>query len=546
MWLAVATSWCAIVVPTADAAGPPPTIEHVEVRGASALSADEARGAVSLVEGAAYDPDTATAAVSSLLSAYAARGYYFADASLAVEPPDGAAARVVVDVREGIPLPPVGVRFEGLRRFDEAEARHLLGVRMSGAYDARRWAAGLRRLSGAYAEAGHPLARVAVRLVEGHGSDFHILVDVEEGPQVSFEAVTFDGMRKTRPTYLAKLARIRVGDVYDSRRVADARSRLVNSGLFTSVHPVDVLRGSDAQRVVYRARVEEARTARFMGVLGYAPPASGTDTAQVTGLVEGVETNILGTGREAQVRWESGENRTNRFRYREPFLLGARVALELEWDAERYQGSRTRVARGSLAWEFGSSLTATGGVQALAADASSGRGALAALAYDTRDFRPNPARGMFVRVSADAVAGDIDFSRVEADARAFLPVSRMHMLMARVTAARVQGSNIPLTEWLFMGGSDMLRGYEDRQFRGTRRLTGTVEYRVRTGRLSHLFAFLDVGRVSGPAGAIAPKVGYGMGANLESRGGLVRFVYGIDPASSPLDGKVHLSLGTAL
>ena len=525
-----------------------PTVAAVTVQGAVALSADDVRAAMSMAGGALYDQNAATSAVESLLGAYAALGHPMAQATLTATAADEGSVNVIVEVREGPKIGPLTVRFDGLRRFDAREARRLLDAREAEQYDPHRWQVGLKRLSDAYADAGHPLARISVRLVDATAADGKatLLVEVDEGPEVTFEAVTYDGLGKTRPGVLANLTRIRVGDRFDGRKVAQARGRLVNSGLFTSVHPVDVLRGRDRSHVVYRPRVEEARTARFMGVLGYAPPASDADTAQVTGLIEGVETNILGTGREARVRWESGENRANRFQYREPFLLGRRVALDLEWDAERYQGSRTRVARGSLVWELGSRLTATVGAQALAADEASGSGALAALAYDTRDFRLNPTSGLLLRVDADTVGGDIAFSRVVADARVFMPVRGDHSVAARATAARVGGANIPLTEWLFMGGADTLRGYEERQFRGTRRLTGSLEYCVRTGRLSHVFAFVDTGRVSDAAGSVAPKVGYGLGANLESRGGLVRFVYGIDPSSSPLDGKVHLSLGTAL
>ena len=545
--LVAACCWAALIASRAIAADAP-VIEQIVVTGPSALAIGDARAATGLAEGAAYTADEAEAAVRLLLNAYADHGYHFADVTIAVEPRPPNAVRVLIDVQEGAPTTVARLQLSGISLMADRDARELLGAGDSWPYDADRLGAGIERLSDAYSQSGHPLARITLRIAAAteEEGDLELLVDVHEGPEVEFEAVTFEGMRKTRLGLLANIARIRPGDRYDSRRVSDARRRLLNSGIFASVHPVDVLRGSDAGHVVYRARVTEARTARFLGVLGYAPPSVAGEPAQVTGLIEGVETNILGTGRQARVRWESGENRTNRFAYREPFLLGRRVALDLEWDAERYQGSRTRAARSSLDWELASTVSVSVGAQAVSADESSGRGALASVAFDTRDFRPNPSRGALVRGEADAVTGGISFTRFEADARAFASVAGTHVLAARATVARVAGSDVPLTEWLFMGGADTLRGYEERQFRGTRRLTGSVEYRIRTGRLSHVFAFVDVGRVSDADGAVAPKVGYGIGANLESRGGLVRFQYGIEPSSSPLDGKVHLSLGTTL
>jgi len=523
-------------------------VADVVVRGSSALTEEEARAATGVVPGAPATASTADEAVRSLLEAYTAADRPFARASAHIEALTPTSQRVAIDVQEGAVARVASVRWSGLGWMSEDDARRISGLRESDSYNAARWARGVGLLSAAYAEAGHPLASVAVRLVEADEADgsLSLAIAVDEGPRVTFEKVTFEGVTKTRHTLLRRIVGIEATDVYDSRRVAGARRRLLNSGLFTSLHPADVLRGSSDGSVIYRARLEEARTARFLGVLGYAPPASLEDAAQVTGIIEAVETNILGTGREARLRWESGENRTNQFAYREPFLFGRGVAWEVEWDAERYQGSRTRAARSSLTWNLTSRVAAEAGVQSVLAEGSSGWGGVASVALDTRDFHPNPSAGALLRVDVDAVAGDISFRRAGVDASLFVPASGQQVVAARVTATTVGGPRIPFTEWLFMGGATTLRGYEERQFRGTRRATGSLEYRVLTGRMSHVFAFVDVGRVWDPAGESPVKVGYGLGANLESRGGLVRFQYGIEPSGSPLDGKVHLSLGTAL
>ncbi len=523
-------------------------VAEVTITGAAELTPDAARQTAGVATGAPSSTTTAEEAARSLLDAYADGRLPFARVSARLEALTPATDRVVIEVEEGAAARVGSVRWSGVRAMTVDEARRVSGLTEADSYDRARWQRGVGLLSNAYAEAGYPLARIAVRLVDASEADgrlsLHIAVD--EGPRAVFEDVTFEGASKTSETLLRRIVAIRPGDVYDSRRVARARRRLLNSGLFTSLHPSDVLRGSEDGSVVYRARVVEARTARFMGVLGYAPPTTLDDAPQVTGIIEAVETSILGTGREARLRWESGENRTNQFAYREPFLFGRRVAWELEWDAERYQGSRTRAARSSLTWELTQRVTVEAGAQSVAAEESSGWGGIASAAHDTRDFRPNPSRGALLRADFDTVAGDISFRRTGAEARGYLPVTDGHVVAARAAVTLVDGARIPLTEWLFMGGATTLRGYEERQFRGTRRAIGSLEYRILTGRLSHVFAFVDVGRVSDSGGDAPAKVGYGLGANLESRGGLVRFQYGIEPSGSPLDGKVHLSLGTAL
>ncbi len=137
--------------------------------------------------------------------------------------------------------------------------------------------------------------------------------------------------------------------------------------------------------------------------------------------------------------------------------------------------------------------------------------------------------------------------RVDLEAAAYVPLTRRHVLAARAAIARLFGDqdDIPATQWYFVGGAATLRGYREREFRGTRRLLAGVEYRILTGPESHAFLFLDLGEVRTETSRIGPRVGYGIGVNLVSRGGLIRVQYGLAPGTPLVDGKLHLRLGTA-
>ena len=83
-----------------------------------------------------------------------------------------------------------------------------------------------------------------------------------------------------------------------SAKVDQSFHRLVNLGYFYEVSPSLLEEGRTPVEVVFNAKVTEARTGRFSGVIGYAPPTTQFEGApQLTGVIEARETNLLGTGR---------------------------------------------------------------------------------------------------------------------------------------------------------------------------------------------------------------------------------------------------------
>ena len=63
--------------------------------------------------------------------------------------------------------------------------------------------------------------------------------------------------------------------------------------------------------------------------------------------------------------------------------------------------------------------------------------------------------------------------------------------------------------------------------------------------IAGIMGFLDIGDIRQGSTGIGPRVGYGVGVNLDSRGGLIQLQYGLSPGTALVDGKVHIRLGTA-
>ena len=114
--------------------------------------------------------------------------------------------------------------------------------------------------------------------------------------------------------------------------------------------------------------------------------------------------------------------------------------------------------------------------------------------------------------------------------------------------AAAWGVNIPPTEMFYLGGADTLRGYDEDWFSGPRRVHANLEYRFLMGRNSQIFTFVDLGSVTfidRPSVFDKLRIGYGIGARLESKGGIIQLDYGLAAGDSALRGKIHVKLGAA-
>lgn len=177
----------------------------------------------------------------------------------------------------------------------------------------------------------------------------------------------------------------------------------------------------------------------------------------------------------------------------------------------------------------GAETKAPNGISLLARDASDGlavglnggRVSLlqTALLYDTRDFEPDPTRGVYFEIANEFshpnAGSQFTFDKLFTQVKAFrrLPVGPRTVLAARVGAGNIFGANAPFFEFQdqwspdgsinALGGSRSLRGYRANRFLGRSLWFANAELRARVTEFSvgrQRFAlgvapFLDAGTV---------------------------------------------------
>jgi outer membrane protein insertion porin family len=159
------------------------------------------------------------------------------------------------------------------------------------------------------------------------------------------------------------------------------------------------------------------------------------------------------------------------------------------------------------------------------------------LAYhrDGRSARQNPERGFFHQIgverAAKSLGGTRNFTQTRLDLRFYEPLDvpsigaktkARPVLATRFVAGTTNGS-LPFSEQFFLGGSDMLRGYDFYSISGANMALASIEARVPFGPETQGVLFYDYGGAWNAGESRRLQGGIGIGARFLSPFGPIRF-----------------------
>ena len=546
--------------------------------------------------GQPYERAAVVTALNRIIAEYGKKGFVFASLAPEIIPISSDQVHIKIRVNEGVQIRTGKITTHGNRLLSTSVLQRELGLREGKPFNQVAFEQGIERILRLYSEQGHPK-------VEVEPTDFHLSpedgkialhLQINEGNLIRIGEIRLSGLKKTKTETVLRELPIETGEVFDQRKIDQSLHRLVNLGYFYEVSPAPLEPGRTPDELTFHAKVTEARTGRFNGILGYAPPTSELDNApRLTGLIEATENNLLGTGRRANLSWKSGLLSTLRVGYEEPWVFGKPVRIGVEYAQVKQQNQFTNVeskeqtASLKLSSRFrhlfeGALTVAYKQINLPAANAlispppdprnpfsrseppptqprlnpsfgeqaqsGSKYGLTFSLTRDSRDYFLNPTRGRRDHVAFEFSRGDFKLRKLWLDFQQYFSTWRKQVIAIGLHAAATWGDNIPPTELFYLGGANTLRGYDEDWFSGPRRTYANIEYRLLVGRTSQIFAFVDLGavtKVDAPTTFDPLRVGYGLGIRLESKGGILSMDYGLAKGSSPLQGKLHVNLGTS-
>ena len=292
-----------------DNAEKPYLIRQITFDGLEHLNRKQLSKLIGMDAGQPYLPAEMVAGLNRVLEKYRESGFVFASIKPEVTtiPPDQVHIRL--HIHEGTQARTGEITIEGNHLLSTGDLRRALGLRKGTPFSQTAFEGGIDKILALYSERGYPKAEI-------EPTDFHLLeeqgkvdlrLQIREGNQVRIGAVKLTGLQKTKPEVVLRELPVQTGDVFDQRKIDQSFHRLVNLGYFYEVSPSLLEEGTTPEEIIFNAKVTEARTGRFSGVIGYAPPTTEFEGApQLTGVIEATETNLLGTGRGANFLWKSG------------------------------------------------------------------------------------------------------------------------------------------------------------------------------------------------------------------------------------------------
>jgi outer membrane protein insertion porin family len=513
------------------------------------------------------------------------------------------AVSITVEIIEGKPLRTGTLTLSGNQRFSETEIRDQLSIKEGNLFTLVALEQGIERVQTLYSEHGYPKIEIVPKNIQflPETSTINFELNIREGAQVRIGEVKISGLKKTKTRVVLREIHVKPNDNFKQRDIDTSYRRLRNLGYFYQVNPNVLEAGETEDRINFHALVTEARTGQISGVVGYAPPDSDTDAApQLTGVFEARETNLLGTGRQVNFYWKSGLLKILRLGYAEPWIFGKPLTIGIEYgqlkqqnpDRGQFQGfsdnasetvSEEQSGSVSATTNFGrvfegimtlgykrinvpnvglpSVTPSTLGFQTLPPSDPRAISATEPTPYigtkysvtfrltrDTRDYFLNPTRGRRDSIAFEVSRSDFRLRKAWLSLQQYFPTWRKQTIAVELHGAAAWGVNIPPTELFYLGGATTLRGYDEDWFSGPRSVYANLEYRFLVGPDSQIFVFTDLGAVTlidTPSVFDTLRVGYGFGARLESRGGILRINYGLAAGDSLLRGKIHVNLGAA-
>ena len=519
--------------PASDNAEKPHLIRQITFDGIEHLGRKQLSKLIGIDVGQPYLPAEMVAGLNRVLEKYREDGYVFASIEPEVEtsPPDQVYVRL--HIHEGARVRTGEIKIEGNHLLSTDNLRRALDLRKGAPFSQTVFEAGIDKILALYSERGYPKAEIEptnFHLSEEQGT-VDLRLQIREGNQIRIGEVKLTGLQKTKPEVVLRELPVQTGDVFNQRKIDQSFHRLVNLGYFYEVSPSLLEEGRTPAEIIFNAKVTEARTGRFSGVIGYAPPTTEFEGApQLTGVIEATETNLLGTGRGANFLWKSGLLRTLKVGYTEPWAFGKPIKIGVEYsqlkqrnqftDAESSENAASvtvgtrfrRLFEGSLGFsykriEFPANdpfLPATSpaihspmtDVADPAAQSGVKYGVILGLTRDSRDYFLNPTRGRLDHVAFEISTGDFRLRKLWVDLRGYFPTWRRQVIALGLHGAAAWGDNIPPTELFYLGGANTLRGYDEDWFFGPRRVYANIEYRLLVGRTSQFFVFTDLGAVT--------------------------------------------------
>lgn len=303
---------------------------------------------------------------------------------------------------------------------------------------------------------------------------------IQEGPRVYVERINIGGNVRTIDPVIRREVSLVEGDAFNTAKMRRARRRIRNLGFFEKV-TVNNTPGSSPDKTIINVKVQEQSTGEISFGAGFS------STVGILGDIGIRERNLLGRGQDLLLKLQvSGESSEVDLKFTEPYFLDRPLRAGVDvFRKTRDLSSESSLERSStgaglrmgynISDEISQSfnyLLSHDVIENIAANASLavreqegsavkseiGQG----LAYDTRDSRGEPTKGLLARYNIDiaGLGGSVKYVRNRIRATQFFPIADQMVASLTGGAGFIVGlgEDTRIIDRFFLGGQS-LRGF---------------------------------------------------------------------------------------
>jgi len=372
----------------------------------------------------------------------------------------------------------------------DAEAlRYELLTKSGETYNASEIDKSVERLTLKASEQGFAFARVRPR-ADRNAADHTIslVYAIDEGARIYIERINIIGNTRTRDHVIRREFRLAEGDAYNPMLVDRAKKRLQALGFFKTVE-IKRRPGYTQDRVIIDVELVEQPTGELSFGAGYSTSEG------VIGDISLTERNLMGNGQFLRLRLSGSLERLQvDLSFTEPRFLDRNLAagfdlFHKELNDQTNYVYRSRRTGGSLRLGFPLSenlwaqtyytlsrdeiydvdtyLGEDGIVASRAIREAEGVSISSlvgtTITFDKRNHLKNPTSGYYLSGGVDfaGVGGDVQYVRLSAEGRYYLPITERVTFVSRIMAGHIEGwggDDVRLIDLYYKGG-ETLRGF---------------------------------------------------------------------------------------
>ncbi|MCX8079844.1 MAG: outer membrane protein assembly factor [Bacteroidia bacterium] len=423
---------------------------------------------------------------------------------------------------------------------------------------------------------GYCFSSVSIHQIEKKNDSVFFTLHVLKGPKVFFDSVLNKGKASVKLKVFSRISGIRNGYVFSDKTLNEASKRINATG-FMVISAPPVIRYQQGKMKVWMY-ADPLSGSRFDGIAGLQPDPT-SNKAVLTGNIQiHLKNSLLHHAEDLKMEWRRVKAQTQEIQLsgKLPYVFGTGMGtegkfnlfrqdssvLDVQWEgglhfflsgmnsvriysSQRNNSGKSNAVPGFLS---GESKTTMGGI---------------GLNIEKTNFPLNPTRGMIIQINAATGKRTIKtkisvqenenvqtnhYHESKGLFQFFIPVSQRQCIMTGIRWMGASTSSPLLPSELFrVGGLQTWRGFDENQFLASAYAIHTLEYRFVFSTLSHLSVFTDAGwfeRLQVNSYKSSFAFGYGIGTQLETKGGIIRLAYALGNLSGQTPdfraGKIHV------